>query len=220
MPRIEEEIKQDIVNQLAWDNRVNAAEIEVEVHDSTVTLRGNVPDYWSRLSAIEDARFISGVARVNDELMVRWPSVYSPTDEELWENIDRALRANPNIDVARIAPEVIDGVVSLEGTVDAFWKKLHAERIVSDLPGVIEVENRLAIVPTRSISDEAIATQIVDALRRNVLVDSESLDVRVTNGVVTLDGSVPNWAAANAARNVAYHTSGVVDVRENLAVAV
>lgn len=190
------------------------------MHDSSVALRGTVPDFWSRTAAVDDAQLVAGVAQVDDQLTVRWPAVYTPTDEEIWDNVDRALRANPNIDATRITPDVFGGVVSLEGSVDTYWKKLHAERVASDVAGVIAVENRLAIVPTRSITDEAIATEIVDALRRNVLVDSETVDVRVTNGVASLDGSVPNWAAANAVRNAAYYTPGVVDVRDNLIVSV
>src|SRR6056297_3105472 len=98
MPRVQEEIKQDVVDQLAWDERVNAAEVDVEVHDSTVRLKGEVPNYWSKTAAVDDARTVLGVARVEDQLMVRWPPVYTPTDEELWENVERILRWNPNID--------------------------------------------------------------------------------------------------------------------------
>ncbi len=220
MPRVEEEIKQDIVDQLAWDDRVNAATVDVEVRDGTVTLRGTVPSYRTRMAAIDDAEMIPGVDRVEDHLMVRWPPVYTPTDSDLWNDVDRALRWNPNIDTTRISITVLDGVVTLEGTVDSLWKKSHAERVAADVAGVVSVENRLAVVPTRKLTDEAIATDIVDALKRNVLVDAENVDVRVANGVVTLIGSVPNLAARRSARDIALRTAGVLDVRENLSIAV
>jgi len=57
-------------------------------------------------------------------------------------------------------------------------------------------------------------------VKRNSLVDAETVDVRVVNGVVTLSGSVPNLAARRAARDTAWRTPGVVDVRENLRIAV
>jgi len=220
MPRVEEEIKQDVVDQLVWDDRVNAAEVDVEVRDSTVVLRGSVPSYWARAAAVENAELIPGVARVEDQLTVRWPPVYTPSDTDLRDNVDRVLRWNPNIDASRITIGVSDGVVSLEGSVDSLWKKQHAERVAADVTGVIDVENRLAIVPTRTITDETIGTDIVNALKRNVLIDAELVDVRVTNGVVTLGGSVPNWPALRAARNAAFHTAGVIDVRDNLAITV
>ena len=220
MPRVAEEIKQDIVDQLAWDDRVNAAEVDVEVRDSTVVLKGTVPSWWARTSAVEDAECVPGVAVVDDQLTVRWPPVYTPSDAELWENVDRALRWNPNIDASRITVGVTDGLVSLEGTVDSYWKKTHAERVASDVTGVVGIENRLAVVPTRKISDEEIASDIMGSLKRNVLVDAERLDITVSNGIVTLSGSVPNWASRRAVRRAAYRTPGVVDVRDNLIIAV
>lgn len=216
MPRVEEEIKQDVVDQLAWDDRVDAAQVQVLVQDATVVLTGNVHNYWARRAAVEDAQLIPGVLRIEDELVVRWPPVDTPTDDQLWDEVDRTLRANPNIDATRITVDVTDGTVSLEGNVDAFWKTIHAERIVSDITGIRGVRNRLAIVPTHSIADENIATQIVGALKRNALVDSERIDVRVVDGVVTLEGAVPNWPAASAVRNAAHYTPGVVNVRDNL----
>ena len=94
---------------------------------------------------------------------------------------------------------------------------MHPSRHLTEMT---DVENRLAIVPTRTITDETIGTDIINALKRNVLIAAELVDVRVTNGVVTLSGSVPNWSALRAARNAAYHTAGVIDVRDSLAITV
>ena len=220
MPRVQKEIKQDVVDQLAWDNRVNAAEVDVEVRDGTVVLRGMLPSYWARTAAIEDAEAVPGVARVEDQMTIRRPEVYTPSDSDLWENVTRALRWNPNIDATRITINVSGGVVSLEGSVDSLWKKYHAENVASDVTGVVDVENRLAIVPARDYADEAIASDIVESLKRNALVDAETVDVRVSNGVVTLSGSVANTAAHRAARNAAFYTAGVVDLRDDLLVTV
>lgn len=220
MPRIEEDVKQDVVDQLAWDDRVNAAAVDVEVCESTVVLRGIVPSYWSKTAAIEDTELVPGVDRVDDQLAVRWSPVYSPSDSDLRDNVDRALRWNPNIDMSRITIDVFDGTVSLEGTVDSLWKKLHAERAASDVAGVTRVENRLAVVPTATYADDAIARDIVAALKRNSMIDAERVEVQVADGVVTFSGSVPNPAARRFAREIARRTSGVVDIRDNLSVAV
>ncbi len=220
MPRVEEEIKQDVVDQLAWDDRVNAAEVDVEVRGSMVVLRGIVPSYRAKIAAVEDSELVPGVGRVEDQLTVRWPPVYTPSDTELRENVGRALRWDPNVDATRITVDASAGVVSLEGAVDSLWKKIHAERVASDVTGVMQVQNRLAVVPTRKITDEAIASDIVNSLKRNALVDAERVDVRVFNGTVTLSGSLPNWAALRAVRDTAFHTPGVVDVHDAMVVAV
>ena len=65
MPRTKEEVKQDIVEHLAWDARVNAAEVDVEVRDGTVTLRGTVPSHRARTAAVEDAERIRGVGMLD-----------------------------------------------------------------------------------------------------------------------------------------------------------
>ena len=108
----------------------------------------------------------------------------------------------------------------MEGSVDSFWKKLHAERVASDLAGVSRVENRLAVVPTGRFADEAIATDIVGALKRHSLVDAERVELRVADGVVSLSGSVPSPRARRLAREVARRTAGVIDVRDNLSIVV
>jgi len=214
MTRVQEEIKQDVVDQLAWDDRVNVAEISVEVRNSTVTLRGMVPNHWSRTAAVEDARHVHGVGRVEDQLTVRWPPACAPNDQELWENVDVALRCNPNIDADRVSLSVTNAVASLEGATDSLWKKLHAERVVADVPGISRVENRLTIVPTHRLTDEIIADEITDSMKRNALVDSEKVDVQVANGEVTLSGTVQSGAAYRAVTDAALYTAGVVDVHD------
>jgi len=218
MPRLDEEIKQDIVDQLVWDERVNASEINVEVRNGSVVLHGVTPSYWARLAAVEDAEMVLGVERIDDQLTVQWPSTSIPNDADLQDNVERALQSNPHIDVSRITIKASNGLVSLQGSVDSLWKKLYSERLAFDASGVIDIENQLTIVPTRKTMDETIAADIVEALKRSILVDVERIDVGVSNGVVTLSGSAPNRAALRAARNAAYYTMGVVDVYDNLAI--
>jgi osmotically-inducible protein OsmY len=44
-PTYHETVKQDIVNQLAWNSRVDASDIAVTVDNFQVTLTGTVPFY-------------------------------------------------------------------------------------------------------------------------------------------------------------------------------
>lgn len=56
----------------------------------------------------------------------------------------------------------------------------------------VSLKNRLAIVDIGNLIDEAIATDIVDAMKRNALVATEGVHLRVASGVVKLSGSFPN----------------------------
>jgi osmotically-inducible protein OsmY len=71
-------------------------------------------------------------------------------------------------------------------------------------------------VPTKKQSDAAIAEAIVAALNRNKWIDPNRIDVVVENGVVTLSGTVMNWAARRGANDIAAYTPGVVDIQDNL----
>jgi osmotically-inducible protein OsmY len=220
MPRAAEFIKRDVVDQLAWDSRVNANEIEVKVNDNTVTLTGTVPSFGARLAAERDTRTVLGVQRVQNLLTVAYPSSISvPIDGQIQSNIDDLLRWDPSVEAANITAQVVDGRVTLEGTVDAVWKKTEVERRVSNVGGVRGVANKLVVVPTRNITDQMIAEAIENALDRNMLVDVESIDVQVEDAVVNLYGTVATWAVDQTVYNTALFTNGVADVYDNLIIA-
>lgn len=123
MTKTDELIKRDIVNHLIWDNRVDASKIGVEVENGTVTLKGEVPTYLSKLAAESDALDVLGVIHTINELNVRYPSfIPAPPDGELEENIRTRLAANPDINLLDMEVTVRSGIVTLRGTVDAYWK--------------------------------------------------------------------------------------------------
>lgn len=219
MVRTDELIKQDVINQLVRDERVDASKVTVQVSYGTVILRFEVPSYFSKSSAYEDAMAILGVTEVNNELAVKYPpTITIPTDVEIEKSIKNRLAAN--VDIAPVDLEVIvsAGLVTLKGTVDSYWKKIHAEELVGTEPGVQEIENHLAVVPTANITDKVIAEDIVDSLESRAAVDADDVNVRVKEGQVTMTGAVPSWSARQAASEAAFYTAGVTDVTNHLTV--
>lgn len=67
--------------------------------------------------------------------------------------------------------------------------------------------------------DAGVSTRVRTALLNDPQVAATSINVRSANGVVTLSGSVRSAAEADRAVAVARQTSGVSDVRSELAVA-
>ena len=217
--RSDEDIKKDVVDQLYWDGRVDAAEVMVEVMNGVVRLTGSVPTYSARRAAEDDARLIEGVASVDNQLEVKHPKESEiPADDEIQENLANVLTWAPDLDQSDIDLAVEGGWVTLWGTVDAYWKKLKAEELASTLSGVRGVTNELAVVPSRTYEDRLVAESLVSALDRNVYVDAEYIDVHVNGGVVTLSGSVSSLPAFRAAEETAEHTPGVVEVRNELVI--
>ena len=218
MLRTNGEIKKDIVEQLHWDSRVDAADVNVDVQNGEVTLFGSVATNFARLAAEQDAWAVAGVSEVENAVNVEYTGTL-PEREHLEEHIANVLEWDPEIDASNVTVTVDVGVVTLEGTVDAYWKKLRVNDIVQDISGVTQVVDKLAVVPTEDVFDETVAQEVLEALRRNDNVDVDTVDVTVENGHVTLTGSVPTWVARNSAYESAVLTYGVVDVDVNLAIS-
>ena len=217
MQRTDENIKRDVVDQLYWDNRVNAADIKIEVLGGIVTMSGNVNTSNARYSAVSDAWMIEGVTNVNNNLHVIYASDMNlPTDMQIKTQAENTLLWNEDIDSTKIDVSVSQGIITLNGTVDSLWKKWEAEQTVYRNFGVLSVENHLTIVPTTSIVDQDIAEDIEKALDRNFYVDSEDVAVKVDRGIVTLMGDVKSTIARTQAEEIAMYTAGVMDVKNEL----
>lgn len=214
-----EEVKKRIVDELYWDSRVDASEVSIDFADDRAVLRGTVPSHAARRAAENDAIRVAGVRHVENQLIVSYaPTVPVPSDAEIAAYLRSALNWDATIDASAIMVSAVDGDVSLEGSVDAYWKKLRIEDLAYDMIGVITVSNKLAVVPTRDLEDQAIAEDMVAALDRSALIDVESVDVEVEDGIVTLTGTVPSWMAWDEAQRAAQYTEGVVDVINDLTI--
>ena len=55
MVQTSEEIKKDVVDQLYWDNRIDASSVTVEVDGGRVKLKGTAPTYTAKEAARMDA---------------------------------------------------------------------------------------------------------------------------------------------------------------------
>lgn len=221
MTRFDETIRKRIVDQLTWDERVDAAAIDVAVENGRVTLSGTVPNYTALLAASNDVQAVPGVQKVVNELTVLYPTTAPlPDDGELRARLESLLRWNALIDEDSIQVQVDKGVIRLRGAVDAYWKKEKVRVMALELCGVVDVVNDLAVVPTNDTADAAIAEEIEAAFERNAVVDAEAVEVRVENGEVVLGGTVPNWAAFRAVYDTALYTPGVRNVLNGMTILV
>jgi osmotically-inducible protein OsmY len=218
MRRPDEEITRDLVDQLAWDSRIDASRVTVEVTEGRVTLGGSVSTYSARQNAFADASMIQGVTAVDNHIAVV-SSVPAPADLELESTILELLEWSSDIDIDTITVWVKDGHVTLEGTVGSYWQKDIAEDLVAKIKGVLDISDKLTVVPTMDVTDETISHHVVSTLERNLDPDSNSVDVKVQDGVVTLTGTVSGWPSRQAAGEIARQTGGVRHVNNVLMIS-
>jgi len=215
----DEDVRTAILEDLVWDSGVDESDITVEAENGIVTLAGTVPSSAVRSRAALDAWGVIGVNQVINRLSVSLPDHPPPPDDLVIRGqVEDMLEHNPNIEASDISVNVRSGVVTLGGTVPTHYDKNEAEALAAVARGVILVENELVIVPTDRISDEQIADQVVMALRRSAQVDADQIEIIVDDGVVTLNGSVPNAGARLAAARAVTRGRGVVEVENNLTV--
>jgi osmotically-inducible protein OsmY len=130
------------------------------------------------------------------------------TDQELKGHVEDALSWEPSVDAAEIGVSVDNGVITLRGDVRTYTEKSAAERVVLGVYGVKAVANdlnvRLATAYERTDTD--IAQAAASALWWNTVVPSDRVKVAVSNGWVTLKGTL-DWryqqdAAAQTVRDL------------------
>ncbi len=208
----DKDIKKRIEDDLYWDSSIDSSKVTVAVDKGKVTIGGTVPSFTARNRATDAAYRVKDVIWVDNRIVVKLPVVPVPTDPEIRQTVLNYLAADPDMEKTDIRVAVKTGIVTLEGSVDQYWKKGEAERIVCRVRGVCDIANKLTVVPTRSVADKAIADDVRAALERNFNGASDCVTIKVGDGKVTLTGTVPNWAARRAAVNAAEFTNGVVDV--------
>jgi len=120
-----------------------------------------------------------------------------------------------------IEASVHDGVVTLTGKVTMPYKASEIGDLVSRVPGVREVDNRISTLPVSTFDDQlraTIASQIYrDPLFWNYAIQvNPPIHIVVENGHVTLTGVVNSEVERRKAEMVARTTFGVFSVDNQL----
>ena len=113
-------------------------------------------------------------------------------DRDLKTTVENALEWDPFVDSVDIGVSVHDGVVTLRGNVRTYPEKYAAESVALRLFGVKAVANDLAVrLPSLfERTDTEIAQAAVTALKSNTMVPATGVTVTVSEGWITLKGSV------------------------------
>lgn len=182
------DVRDAVERQLRNARGVDTNDIDVEISQGVVTLRGTVDNLIAEQRAERLAGMVKGVSDVRNELRVESDK---RTSAELTAAVQQALRSDPATDAWQIESDAQDGLVILTGTVDDQREKRLAEEVVQGVRGVEEIDNRLDVRTTadrRSASE--IESEIESALMWDARVDDAMIDVAVDSGTVTLSGTV------------------------------
>jgi osmotically-inducible protein OsmY len=212
------EIMKAIMDAALYDPRVFSFNLDVDVIDRWVVLRGTVNNLRALKAAESLAKHTLGVVGVTNRIKVRSKKPIS--DKEVEIKIKSALASNSNTEPWEIGVYVSNGIVTLSGVVDSYIEKNEAEWVTGGVNGVISINNIIAVnypysyywqgsypyyewyypIPNpgsnsmvNQYDDEAIKRSVENEIWWSPYVSADQVDVSVKNGEVTLSGEVDSW---------------------------
>ena len=221
----DEEITTQIRELLDWDIRVNGALVQVRTDGQVVHLSGTVGTAAEKDRLVAIA-YQTGATRVDarDLFVAYWAlgrevrrEKFAPkTDEAIARAVRDTLHFNPRVRSSETLVQVLDGVVTLAGTVSNLRTKQDAEQDARHVVGVGNVHNLLKVRPARLVPDEEVCQSISAALARDPYVGHCDFHVQVHGGQALLSGHVSTPFEVEQAGDVAAGVGGVVDVNNRL----
>ena len=147
-------------------------------------------------------------------------------NQELEKQIRQALQVDPSLapSTKSIQVKADNGEVTLQGQVSNEKEKEEINKIAEKMAGVTTVNNHLRVAgggTGASADDQELEKQIRQALQvdPSLAPSTKSIQVKATNGEVTLQGQVPNEKEKEEIKATVEKMQGVKKVDDQLQVA-
>ena len=140
--------------------------------------------------------------------------------ELLEQDVLRELKWDPRVEEKDIGVEVERGVVTLTGTVSSWATRAAAQEAAHRVTGVLDVANDIKVKLPGSLerTDTDIAQAVRRALEWDALVPHERIQSTVSNGWVTLEGTVDSLTQREDAERAVQNLVGVRGVSDKMTV--
>lgn len=210
------EIKNDVLDELAWQPNIDDTQIGVIVEDGVVTLSGVVNSYSKKLAAEKATKSVEGVKAVALDIEVKYGADFKKTDKEIAKAIVDAFEWNSSVPEDDITVKVENGWAYLSGEVQWSYQKNAAKNAIKDLLGVKGVSNSISL--KNNIKPTEVKDKIKKAFQRMATLDADGIILETHGNTVTLRGKVHSIKEKEDAETAAYKAPGVYDVKNELKV--
>jgi osmotically-inducible protein OsmY len=203
----DDDLKKDVVAELAWDPAVNAAAIGVSVSKGIVTVSGHLDTYSEKLAVERALRRVEGVKAIAIEIDIKLSAEHKRSDTEIAAAAESALKWQSMGLADRLRITVEHGRVRLEGEVEWQFQRTNAEKVIRPLIGVVDISNEVTL-KAKPIPDD-LNRRIEDALRRQALREAHRVEVSIDGSTVRLRGKVHSLQEREAVQGAVWSAPGV-----------
>jgi len=214
--RTDSEIKQDVLDELKWQPRIDETQIGVIVDKGIVTLTGVVDDYQKKLAAEKAVKKVLGVKAVAEDIELKYRDKYLKTDKEIAKAVVAAFEWNTAIPEKDIHIELRNGWVFLNGEVRYDYQRKAAKRLAQDILGVKGVVDKITV--NNNNTSIHVKENIANAFERLADIDAANIKIEVKGNTVVLCGKVNSLAEKEEADRIAYAANGVYRVENDIEV--
>lgn len=118
--------------------------IEISVSNGNVVLKGAIKWKYQKLLATECISYTDGIVSIQNDISINSQSEFSISEKDILAAIYKEETIQSEISINLSGKKVL-----LVGNVPTIFQKNLIEKIVHDLPGVDEIENRLQVIEVK-----------------------------------------------------------------------
>jgi osmotically-inducible protein OsmY len=226
--RTDAEIAAEAKQHIASDVWLDEAPLKVSAAGGTVHLSGFVGSVAQKLRARTDA-WVAGVNTVDDSGLTvdsfalndqrRVSDVPFKTDAEIAKAVRDAFMIDPRLKTFVPKVAVLEGEVTLSGTVDSRQARLAAEADAKDTLGVWRVRDAVVVQPAGNPTDADIQAGSKRVLAEDpMLSNGKSIQVATVKGKVALSGTIASGFERLEAVDDVETVPGVSEIDDTLTV--
>lgn len=206
-PSGESEIAEFIQMDVKGDAGMAGADVDIRLDHDIAILTGSARTLAQTERAASRAIASQGVRGVVNQIRVK-PAPAS----DILGRAESALGNQKMFHADNVAVSSTGSRIFLTGKVGTWDEKDLARQLVSEVPGVVAIENDIVVTFASSRDDSQIEEQLRFLIKDDPLCTGLDLTVSVRSGVVTLDGQVGSRGELNRLVRRS-RVSGVTDVR-------
>lgn len=164
---------------------------------------------------VRDGIFIGLAVLLGIVQVTNAQSIRALDNEGISHAVKTSLLHEDSVGAADIDVVANNNIVTLLGRVDSLYEKIRAKEVAEKVKGVISVINQIEVAQSSDRSAQ-IRADVLAALGRDPLTNPWTIQVEVTDGIVTLKGHVESRGERLLCERIASRVRGVRSVNNRI----